>query len=588
MIDCLFEVSFEVCNKVGGINTVITTKATKAKHLAKEFFLIGPLLPNKEPEDFSEEIAPHHVIPILASLSSQGIKVKFGRWLIRSEPHVILVDFSSLWGAKNDWKRMLWEQFGIDSYGTGYEFEEPVLFSIASGKVIEAFSKDNAYLNKKIVVQTHEWLAGIANLYLKMQKVKVATVFTTHATMLGRSLSGRGVDLFSALKTMNPYQAAKDCGVFEKFTTERACAHHSTQFTTVSDVTAAEAFVVLGRQAIVTPNGLDSEEYPSFEQVAIKHAASKERLIDFSRYFFFPYHQFDLSKTLFYFMSGRNEFHNKGFDVSIAALGELNKKLIESGSDRSVVTFVFIATNNNGVRKDVLMNKLGYRHIKNVIDRIQPQVRAELLDAALSHNKMCISTDLSVELDRLAKRFRNGMAIAPISTHDLNENDHPVIGAAKAAGLLNRPTDRVKLVYYPAYLSGSDELLDMLYLDVVVGCHMGMFLSSYEPWGYTPLESAGLGVPALTTTCAGFGQFVQKISAKREGVFVVDRIHKSDRDITVEVADILMRYSVMNHHDRVRHKIAAKLIADTADWALLIKEYEKAYTLAIEAVYGKA
>ncbi len=592
-VDVVFETSFEICNKVGGIHTVISSKASFASHAFSEYILIGPTFPGKVSQELVEEKdAPAHWKAPLARLASRGIKTIVGRWLIPGEPRVILIDFSAAFSQKDDFKRQLWEKFGVDSLHAGFDFDEPLAFSLAAGMLIQEFAYDAnpAFSGKRIISQTHEWMTGFANLYLKLQHVPVKTVFTTHATMLGRAIAGAGIDVYQAIKKIDPYEAAKTHGVIEKFTAERACAQQADIFTTVSDLTAIEAKALLGREPdVITQNGLPMQQFPSFEQASIIHAQSKAAINEFYRYYFFPYHKLDVENSLSFFVSGRYEFRNKGMDITIKALGKLNEQLIKEESKRTVVTLFLVPMQQWGVKKDLLESKLFYKSINQLLTVSEKQMHDALLtnelerpDSSPPPSVAAVTPVFTQELRRLVKLFNKPSSIAPFCTHMIgNEADNEIIRAFMAAGLQNRPLDRVKVMLYPIYLDGADSLLDLTYYDAINGCHLGLFASFYEPWGYTPMECAALGVPAVTTTSAGFGQFVVENSKNtREGIFVLDRLHKSDGDILNEYARILSDYVKLTHHERVKHKIAAKLLAEKADWAFLYEAYKHAYELA--------
>ena len=591
-VDVVFETSFEICNKVGGIHTVISSKASLAVKSFSEYILIGPTFAGKPSAELIEEKEPpaHWKAP-LSRLANRGIKSVVGRWLIPGEPRVILLDFSPALLWKDGFKRALWEKFGVDSLNAQFDFDEPLAFSLAAGMLIEEFANDSAFSGKKMLSQTHEWMTGLTNLFLKANNVRVKTVFTTHATMLGRAIAGAGIDVYQAIKSMNPETAAlaaRQHGVVEKFTAERACAQYADVFTTVSDLTAREAKALLGRNPdVITQNGLLMQQFPSFEQASIIHAQSKISLSEFYRYFFFPYHKLDVENALSFFVSGRYEFRNKGMDITIRALGRLNEQLAREGSKRNVVTIFFVPMQQYGVKKELLESKLFYKSINQLLVASEKQMHDALLTNELDHPGEALPTSavnpiFAQELRRLVKMFNRPSTTAPLCTHMIgNEQDNEVIRALIAAGLQNRDSDHVKVIVYPIYLDGADNLLELNYYDAINGCHLGLFASFYEPWGYTPMECAALGVPAVTATSAGFGQFILENSKNsREGIFVLDRLHKSDDDILNEYTRILSDYVKLTHHERVKHKIAAKLLADKCDWTILYEQYKRAYELA--------
>jgi len=572
MIDQLFEISFEVCNKVGGIYTVLRTKVPTLRKHVHSYTAIGPYFPNQAHNEFTLLLTPSHLIQAFERAKSRGVIAHYGKWNIESEPNCILIDFSQLFSQKDFFKKELWDHFGIDSLNTEFEFDEPVTFSLATGILLEEIAKESS---KKIIIHSHEWMTGIVNLYLRIHKANVRTIFTTHATMLGRSLASRGIDLTTHLKDINPEQSAKEVNVFAKFSTERACAIHSDVFTTVSEVTAQECEHFFGKRPVVVENGISL--FPSFEQNAITHIHWKKRIHEFIRYFFFPYEQFDLDQTTLLFTSGRYEFKNKGLDLTIQALAELNEKLKAERSQKTVVFFFFVPLKTYGLNKVIAEQKLQFRHMTHLIAHQLKSLSENVVDNVLADKQTSVlDTKTALELKRLATRFKRE-GNTPLSTHEINSNDDILQNCLKS-GLDNKSDDRVKVVIYPLYLDGSDGLLDGTYYDITSGCHAGLFLSSYEPWGYTPVECAACSVPALTTTCAGFGQYINSITQKREGIFVLDRAKRSDEDIKQDTVRILHEFVHLSHHQRVKQKVTAKLLTESLEWDNIIKKYLDVYT----------
>ncbi|NTV24347.1 MAG: alpha-glucan family phosphorylase, partial [Nanoarchaeota archaeon] len=274
--DYLFEVSWEVCNKVGGIYTVVTSKIHPMLKFYKEnYYAVGPYLESSTKSEFKEKVPPQIFKEIFEKLHSIGIMCYFGSWRIDGEPNVILVDYRNYSYRNNEIKARLWEKFGIDSLNSQYhDYDEPILWSTCVGIFLEEFASRSP--GKKIVGHFHEWLAGGGLLHLKGNNVKVATVFTTHATMLGRTLAGNHIDLYMELEKTNPEERAYQFGIQDKFLTEKACAKHADVFTTVSEITGIEATHFLGKKPdCLLPNGLDIERFPTFEESSIKHKLYK-------------------------------------------------------------------------------------------------------------------------------------------------------------------------------------------------------------------------------------------------------------------------------------------------------------------------
>lgn len=577
--DMVFEASWEVVNKCGGIHTVISTKASLMQAYYDNYFLIGPL--KSESPLFIKQKPTEPLARIFASLASVGIRCEYGSWDIQGRPATILIDASVLLGDINSIKGKFWNSFGVDSINAAYDFDEPMAWACGVGMFLE--QARIVFSDSKILAHFHEWLAGGAILYLKDKQVNIPTVFTTHATMLGRSLSGHNTNLFDQLGNFNPDDEARRMGVMEKFSTERACAQNATIFTTVSDATAKEAEFILGRKPLVTPNGLPLDNFPTFEDASFQHVMNKKKLYSYIIAHFFPYYTFDLTKSLLFYYGGRYEYHNKGMDVTIDALATLNHELKESGSKKTIVMFFFIATGSDGPKRELYENKERLRALtSSVQERSDYIIQRLVLDVLMDDVEIEIMPQHFVDELRREFRYIKRAGDPPLCTHKLqNEDADPVVAQCKRVGLLNRDEDRVKIVMVPAYLDGSDGLFDMDYYEAVSGCHLGIFPSYYEPWGYTPLESLAYGVPAVTSTTSGFGQYIQnKIVAKNKGLYLVD----TTKDYTSLVHQLFSTLNLFAHLDksnRVSCKINAHALATFADWRQLIRMYLEAHNKAM-------
>ena len=583
--DMLFEVSWEVCNKVGGIYTVIQSKVELMKEHYSNYFLVGPYFPDKAKLETQQVVPPERMKRVIDRLAKEGIICYYGRWLVKGEPTVILVNFQKIIPQKNDIKKWLWEEYQVDSLSSHWDFEEPMIWAYAVGKLLHY--ADEEYRNEKIVAQCHEWLAGIAILTQKRLGSKIGTVFTTHATMLGRALAGNGSDLYSMLDSMNPGEEAKRMNVQDKYLTELACAKNCTVFTTVSETTAIEAEKILERKAdVLLLNGLDIGRFPNFEECSIKHKQYRDVIRDFLTYYFFPYYTFDLEQSLLLFIVGRYEFKNKGIDIFIKSLGRLNESMKKEGSRKTVVAFFWIPTGVNGIKTELLQSEEQFEQMKEFVDRSMGDFKRKLLTSFLLRDRVRMEQLFDKDFLGEARKFRIRFArqgTPPLATHYLyNENDDSIIKNFRQSGLLNRKEDRVKSILYPVYLDGNDSLLGLKYYDAIQGCHLGVFPSYYEPWGYTPLESAALGVPSLTTDFAGFGRFIaEKAKGQKSGIYVLHRMGRSEDEEVNEFTEILSSYAKLSHNERVELKMKAKELAELADWKVLIENYIKAHNMAL-------
>ncbi len=586
--DYCFEVSWEACNKVGGIYTVLKTKAPFMKqNYGDGYFAVGPYFISKVSGEFNEKIPPELLAAVFERLKADGIICHYGSWLVESEPDAVLIDFATFAARKNEIKRELWDNYRIDSLNTQYfDYDEPVIWAYAVGKFIEAFA--NSQPGKKVVAHFHEWLAAAGLLYLHSRKANVATVFTTHATTLGRTMTNANMDIYACFSSVDPEQEAYRLGVHAKHQTEIAAANNVDVFSTVSDITAMEAEHFLKKSPdVIVHNGLNMDNFPTFEEASVRHRQFKKKIKEFVRYYFFPYYAFDLEETLYYFLSGRYEFHNKGIDVFIRSLGELNSIMKRENSKKTVVAFLWVPANIRGVKRELLENRTQYQDIRDtVIDEID-YVKDQLITDVIAQKKVTdtdlLSAQTLFELKRKVMKFKK-TGVPSLSTHDLyNEETDAILNACKSAGLGNAAEDRVKVVFYPTYLSGADGLLDLTYYESMQGSHLGVFPSFYEPWGYTPLEAAALGVGAVTTDLSGFGKYIFNHSSQKKfpGVFIVKRMGISDDDFVKSLAGVLKTFAGYTNDERIKNKIEAKHVSSLADWKFMIRQYITAHQIAV-------
>lgn len=531
----LFEVSFEVCNKVGGIYTVLSTKApTLTKRLGDDYVCVGPWLlhdAEERPVPFEEE--PGYEA-FRETCREAGLPVRVGRWTIPGRPLTVLVEFSSMYERKNEILGELWEHYQVDSIDGAWDYVEPVLFGIAAGRVIEAWWEEyHAPQRRRAVAQFHEWMTGSGLLHLKRATAGIGTIFTTHATMLGRALSSLGRSPEDGLGDDTAEGLARQNGVTAKHSLEGICARVADVFTTVSNITAAEAELLHRRQPDpVLPNGIDLSAIDAMAGDA-QPAEVRERLLGVAQLLLGE----DVSDACLIATSGRYEFHNKGLDQLLDACARLEAG---SGEDaRRAVVFFLVPAGNSGLRAEM---------------RERESMDPASLDGPLG-----------------------------ISTHNLfNPDEDPIAARCKELGLENGPGSRVKIVYVPLYLDEHDDLLGLPYECVVRAMDLTVFPSFYEPWGYTPQESLALGVPTVTTDYAGFGRWaLSEGLGAADGVTVLSRAHRTFDEGTEELVRTLETFLAQGPSADTE---TCRATAQRTAWSDLIANYDQAFDSAEKAV----
>ena len=528
----LFEVSWEVCNKVGGIHTVIASKApTVKRQLGDKYITIGPdFLQDAANPEFKEDTTL--MAAWRESLYKQGIRVRIGRWAINSEPIAILIDFKSFFSEKDEILKRLWESYHVDSLSGQWDYVEPVLFGYAAGVVIASFAENMAASTDKIVAHFHEWMAAAGSLYLRDNAPYVATVFSTHATVMGRCIAGNRLPLYTDLHKFNADELARQFNVMAKHSLEKSAATYADAFLTVSEITANECRYLLGREVTrITPNGFENDFVPEAKELETLRKDSRQRIIDVaSATWDYEFR----SEPLIVATSGRYEYRNKGIDVFLESL----KQLAASNLERDIIAVVAVPAASTGARADLVA------HLENKESSIDPSQRRYL-------------------------------------THYLENEAWDQVCQSVDGSILSTTASRVKVLFVPTYLNGHDGVFNMPYYNLLAGVDLSVFASYYEPWGYTPLESVAFGVPTVTTTLAGFGLWIAKHSS-HDGIDIVRRDDYNEREVVLQITDVVKRYLGLNAEAMAEARTAAQEMSTTALWKKLFKEYMAAYEEAID------
>jgi glycogen synthase len=537
--DYIFESSWEVCNKVGGIYTVLSTRANTLQKTHKDrLFFIGPdFWKDKENPLFVEQenlcaAWKEHAAKV------DGLNVRVGRWNIIGNPIVILVDFYPFFEHKNEIYGKMWEDFRVDSLHAYGDYDEASMFSYAAGKVVESFYRFNLTPNDKVVYQAHEWMTGMGALYVQKHVPEVATIFTTHATTIGRSIAGNEKPLYDYLFAYNGDQMARELNVEAKHSIEKQTAHHVDCFTTVSDITNNECKELLDKEAdVVTVNGFEDDFVPRGKAFAEKRKAARKMLINVANNLLGTHMDDDV---LIVGTSGRYEFKNKGINVYVEALNRLTR---DADLKKEVLAFINVPSWVGDAREDLL-------------ERIQS---GQQYDTPLQ---------------------------CPFVTHWLHNMNHDqVLDMMKYLGMSNAKESRVKVIFVPCYLDGNDGLLNMHYYDLVLGNDLSVYPSYYEPWGYTPLESVAFHVPTVTTDLAGFGLWVNTILGHygelKDGVKVIHRSDYNYSEVADYIKDTIAEFSALSEPEIKNIRKKASDIAEKALWKHFIKYYFQAYDVAL-------
>ena len=554
MPDYIFEASWEVCNKVGGIYTVLSTRAKTLQTTMKDRILfIGPDFWNEcECPYFKEETS------LFADwqweAKEQGLKLKVGRWTIPGEPIAILVDFKPFFEKKNEIYGWLWEHYGVDSLHAYGDYDEASMFSYAAALVTESFYKFKSVKGEwtgktKVIYHANEWMCGLGLLYLNNKLPQIGTVFTTHATSIGRSIAGNQKPLYDYLFAYNGDQMAGELNMQSKHSIEKQTAHYADCFTTVSDITAKECVELLDKPVdVVLPNGFDNSFVPGTAQAfARKRKAARKKMLQVANALLGE--QLD-DDTLLISTSGRYEFRNKGIDVFVEAM---NRLLRDRDLKRKVVAFIEVPGWVGEPRKDL-------------------QERLEALDKGQSN----FDSPLDV----------------PQVTHWLHNMSHDnVLSMLKYYDMHNRKDENVKVIFLPCYLDGNDGIVNMTYYDVVLGNDLCIYPSYYEPWGYTPLEAIAFKVPCITTDLAGFGLWANKVFGHdgqlEDGVKVIHRTDYNYSEVADNIKDTVAEFSNMTKKQIETCRKNAEALSEKALWTHFIEYYYEAYDIALRKAQAR-
>jgi glycogen(starch) synthase len=583
----LFEVAWEVCSQIGGIYTVIKTKAPNMVERWREnYLLVGPYHQQTSSLEFEEVAIPDVLQPVIQKLTAAGIPSHYGRWLTDGRPAVLLLDYKARYEKLGNDKYFLWKDNGISLEGNDGEVDAVVAFGFCVAELLRCASESLPF---SLIGHFHEWMAGVALPRIRYMNLPVATVFTTHATQLGRYIASNDPNFYANLPSINADGEAHRYMIWSKYSIERAATHSAHVFTTVSEVTAREAQYLLGRKPeFVLPNGLNTHHFTALHEFQNLHLKYKERIHEFVMGHFFPSYSFDLDRTLYIFTSGRYEYCNKGMDLFIESLYRLNERLKSVPKPPTIVAFIVTRAPTKSLNVTSLQSHLRLEDLKATCREVEQSLGQRILQAA-ARGRMPVYEDIFTEEIQLRLKrailARKTNQWPPVVTHDLwDDSNDPVMNHLRHRNLLNAPGDPVKVIFHPDFISLTS-LFSLDYDQFVRGCHMGIFPSYYEPWGYTPLECLALGLPTVTTDLSGFGAYVERHvpDALQNGVLVLNRSKTSVDSCIEQLTAFLAKFCELNRRERIALRNRAERITERFTWDVMAAHYHRAHSEALRA-----
>lgn len=538
--DYIFSASWEVCNKVGGIYTVLSTQAkTLQETSGAQVIYVGPDLSKDKENPLFEEDPSLFGQWVNAAWESEGLAVRAGRWNIPGKPMVLLVDFLPYYAMKNWIYARAWELFHVDSLHGYGDYDESSMFSYAAAMAVRSFYEYYLGSGNTVVYQAHEWMTGLGMLFLKHFVPEIATVFTTHATSIGRSIAGNNKPLYDYFDGYHGDQMAYELNMEAKHSIEKQSAQRADCFTTVSRITARECTQLLERTPdSILVNGFEDDFVPAPAKFDAARASARKRLLTVANRLFGTAWEDD---TLIIGTGGRYEFRNKGLDLFIEAMDAIRADGRAEG--RHILAFINVPGWVSEPRKDLQ--------------------------------------------ERMHKSKKYGISLPmPQTTHWLhNMSEDRILSVLAEKHFDNSIRDNLKIIFVPCYLDGHDGIFNMNYYDLLIGQDLAVFPSYYEPWGYTPLESAAFHVPTVTTDLAGFGLWVNDVlkhqGGMSDGVKVVHRTDSNFQEAACSIRDAVISYIQADAQGRARMRSASAKIASKALWKHFIVNYEGAYRIAV-------
>lgn len=588
----LLEIAWEVCNKVGGIYTVIKSKAPYiSERWRDQYCTLGPQTSAELPVEFQPNPDMNDAFgKAVAALRKEGLDINYGYWLIPGKPKVVLFNIQSVMPnierIKHDYARQHEMFFRPDEL-----VDQVIAFGYMVLRYLEKLS-DPAFAEKPVIAHFHEWMAGMPIPEIKRLKLPIATIFTTHATMLGRYIAMNDKHFYKRLPAFDWREEAARYYIEPQVSLERLAANMADTLSTVSQVTDQECEFLLGRKSdIILPNGLEIKRHVAMHEFQNLHLTYKRRIHEFVMGHFFNNYTFDLDNTLYFFTSGRYEYVNKGYDITLEALKRLNDRMKKANINKTIVMFFVTKRPFYTINPLVLELRTKMEEIKHTTEAIQAEIAEKLFYAAAYSEKELDLPDLNQFVDeywqfRYKKTLQSWKTpyLPIIVTHNLkNDNDDELLADMRRLELFNRKEDRVKVIYHPDFIDSTNPLFKLDYPQFVRGTHLGIFPSYYEPWGYTPVECLVRGIPAITSDLSGFGDYAksQVKTVTEKGIYIVNRRQQTYEESVEQLTDYMFEFVQLQRRERIELRNNVEKHADLFSWESLGRHYMEAYRMAM-------
>lgn len=566
--DYIFETSWEVCNRVGGIYAVLSTRAAsmQKEHPDKVVFF-GPDFGTHSDNHFVEN-KKNSVPKWLADWARQfgtehaEIPVRIGRWDVPGEPLAVLLRADALWQKKNEIYAWAWENFGVQSHAAYGDYDESCLFGYAAGMCMVSLYDHIAHHTTpksqteapRIAMHSNEWQTAFSIFYVRHYCPQMATLFTTHATGIGRSIAGNGKPLYDCFEGFHGDQMAEELNMVSKHSVEKEAAHWVDCFTTVSDITARECAQLLDKAVdIVTPNGFEPDFVPTGKRFAAKRAAARKALHSVAE------QQFGRNigeDCLMVCIAGRQEWKNKGIDVFLQSMQRLGEKMHQVlPNSREVVAFVVIPYLNKPIMR---FGRVNVVFIPYYLDGHDPMF-SEMDNAdggkGFSYYDLLIGMDATV-----FPSYYEPWGYTPLESV-----------------AFHIPTVTTSLAGFGAWAKQV--------IDQQTGAGSGVVREN-KAEKVVREKTATKGAEEYKISTLTLGNKTEgavrekKAEGLMRGVEVIDRTDSNYGEVVERIADSLIQFLQYTPAEVEQARKAAAAIAHKAEWRFFFKYYRKAYDIA--------